>query len=98
MIRMQIIPCYWSGSSVSFRRSAEVGLSRDKVTDAHREPPGDCLDVMRQTIITVGGMEAGMVRRCSNRWSGKLRLRSSWSRHVEDKGLVCSPGAADQLG
>ena len=28
---MQIIPRYWSGSSVSFRRSAEVGLSRDKV-------------------------------------------------------------------
>ena|SRR6266404_3941843 len=57
--RMQIIPCYWSGSSVSVRRSAEVGLSRNKVTDARREPPGDCLDVMRQTIITVGDMEAG---------------------------------------
>jgi len=27
--------------------------------DARRWPPGDCLDVMRQTIITVGGMEAG---------------------------------------
>jgi hypothetical protein len=34
-------------------------LSRDKLTDARRAPPGDCLDVMRQTIITGGGMEAG---------------------------------------
>ena len=43
----------------AFRRSGELSLSRDKVTDARRGPPGDCLDVMRQTIITVGGMEAG---------------------------------------
>jgi hypothetical protein len=49
----------WSESSVSFRRPAELGLSRDKVTDARRGPPGDCLDVMRQTIITVDGMKAG---------------------------------------
>jgi hypothetical protein len=48
-----------SESSVSFRRPAELGLSRDKVTDARRGPPGDCLDVMRQTIMTVGGMKAG---------------------------------------
>ena len=34
-------------------------MSRGKVTDARCGPPGDCLDVMRQTIITVGGMEAG---------------------------------------
>jgi hypothetical protein len=50
---------WWSESSVSFRRPAELGLSRDKVTDARRGPPGDRLDVMPQRIITVGGMKAG---------------------------------------
>jgi hypothetical protein len=49
----------WSESPVSFRRPAELGLSRDKVTNARRGPPGDCLDAMRQKIITVGGMKAG---------------------------------------
>ena len=56
---MQIIPRYWSGSSVSFRRSAEVGLSRDKVTDARRGPPGDRLDVVSEAIIAVVGMQFG---------------------------------------
>jgi hypothetical protein len=31
----------------------------DKVTNGRRWPSGNCLDVVRETIITVSGVEAG---------------------------------------
>jgi putative SOS response-associated peptidase YedK len=57
---MQIIPSYWSGSSISFRRSAEVGLSRDKVTDARRGPPGRAEEIEVKPAFR----EAFQRRRC----------------------------------
>src|SRR5580704_2288658 len=57
---MQIIPCYWSGSSISVRRSAEVGLSRDKVTDARRGPPGRAEEIEVKPAFR----EAFQRRRC----------------------------------
>jgi hypothetical protein len=35
---------------------------RNKITSTHRGPPCDCLDIVRETIITVGGMEASYGR------------------------------------
>jgi hypothetical protein len=93
-----IITSCWSGSFVSFRRSAELGLSRDEVTDALRRPPGDCLDVMRQTIITVGGMEAGHGPEMFEYMVGQIAAAQLLVAPLLQRYIDVSDGSAERRG
>jgi hypothetical protein len=47
-------------------------MARHKVTDAGRRPAGNYFNIVRQTIITIGGMEPGHGRQVLEEWLDKL--------------------------
>jgi hypothetical protein len=56
--KVPIFPRFQEGMSKPFPTKCVTSPSH-KVPDAGRRPAGDRLDIVRQAIIAVGGMEAG---------------------------------------
>jgi hypothetical protein len=54
---------------------------RHKITNVRCGPSHECLDVVREAVITISRVEKGMVKKCSATWSVKLYVRNTWSRH-----------------
>src|SRR5215831_15927330 len=74
----------------------ELLVLRHKVTNARRGPSDDCLDIVRETIITVSGMEAGHGQEVSREMVGQIVCANylvaptiEWYINVPDGSIEC---------
>ena len=73
-------------------------MLRHKVTDARRGPPRDCLDIVRETIITVGGMEVGHRQEVLEDMVGQIPAAQFMVAPLLQRYIDISDGPTERVG
>ena len=73
-------------------------MVRHKVTDARRGPPRDCLDIVRETIITVSGMEAGHCQEMLEDMVGQIAAAQFLGAPLLQRYINISDGPTECVG